>query len=176
MIQFPKRSLTAQTSWLTQKNINSILTDGNVPKEVDLLSVDIDGIDYWLWQAVEAINPRVVIMEYNASFGQNASVTIPYEKSFYRWDNNYDSNGWYYGASLAALTQLAEEKGYVLLACESTGVNVFFVRKDLVSDELPSQSVSQAFYPDKRRLAKANLDEQIKSVSRFQLVDVAKKA
>lgn len=172
MLENPERSLQAVSSWLTRENINSVLTEAKAPKEIDLLSVDIDGIDYWLWDAVKVINPRVVIMEYNASFGQENAVSIPYDESFYRWDNKNHPNGWYYGTSLAALSYLADLKGYALVACESTGVNVFFVRKELISDELPSQSVHDAFHPDKRRQHRASHEEQIASMSNFALVDV----
>ena len=91
----------------------------------DVLSVDIDGNDYWVLDALEAVRPRIVVVEYNASFGPERSVTIPYTRAFYGYRAH--SSGYYHGASLTALARLGERKGYVLAGCDSRGVNAFLV-------------------------------------------------
>jgi hypothetical protein len=109
---------------------------------VDILSIDVDGVDYWLWRAATAISPRIVIIEYNASFGPEASVTVPYEPEFDRTEKGV--NGHYHGASITALARLANQKGYVLLGCDRAGANAFFLRADLLNDSLYEVPPSRA--------------------------------
>lgn len=118
-------SINLQKEFITAENIEELFAKHNVPKEFDLLSIDIDGNDYWVWKAIENYSPRVVIMEYNACIPYNPAVTIPYKADFV-WDKTE-----YYGASLSALVELGNAKGYTLVATDSYGVNAFFVRNDL---------------------------------------------
>jgi hypothetical protein len=121
-----ERSLTIDGSLITAENIEHHLTRGGVPEEPDLLSIDIDGNDYWIWKAIIRFRPRVVVIEYNASLGRSARLAVPYEASL-RWDRTI-----YFGASLAAMEALGREKGYALVGCSLSGVNAFFVREDCV--------------------------------------------
>ena len=89
-------------SLVTKKNINKIIKK-NFKKEVDLLSIDIDGNDFWIWKEIKCINPRLVVIEYNSFFGSEISCTIPYNPKFI-WD--YKKKKSYYGASLKALEKL----------------------------------------------------------------------
>lgn len=162
-----KRVLIAEASWLTCENINDILKEKSIPNEFDLLSIDIDGVDFWLWKILEVSSPRVVVVEYNASLGPEEDLVIPYQDSFFRWDQRWHPNGWYYGASLAAWSKLADKKGYALLACESTGVNAFFVRRDLLTEDLPIQSVDNAYYPDLRRSVRGDWVYQLNSLRSY---------
>ena len=91
----------------------------------DLLSIDIDGNDYWVWNAIDG-QPRLVVIEYNSSFGPDRAVTIPYDPSFDRFQHH--PFGIYHGASIAALAKLGAAKGYALVGGDSNGVNAFFVR------------------------------------------------
>jgi hypothetical protein len=116
---------------VTPQNVIQIFSEYNVPDNFDLLSIDIDGMDYWVWKAIDrAYRPRIVVIEYNASCGPEAAVTIRYDP-FFVWDGTD-----YFGASLMALVRLAATKGYTLVHCEAQGVNAFFVRDDLL-DALP---------------------------------------
>jgi len=135
---------------VTVDNVNKVLRDNGFNREIDLLSIDIDGNDYWMWKAMTAIDPRVVVIEYNSSFGPERSVTVKYDENFDRF--NKHPSGFYHGASLAALTKLAHAKGYILVGCESSGANAFFVRKDLASGILPEVPVQQAYFPHLIRL------------------------
>lgn len=98
-------------------------------KNVDLLSIDVDGIDYWLWQAT-SFTPAVVVIEYNSNFGPDEAKTIRYDPNFTYKDG---PNGKYYGASAAALYKLGQAKGYRMVAF-TPRLNLFFVRKDLPWD------------------------------------------
>jgi len=128
-------------SVLTVENVNAVFKD--VPRIIDLLSVDVDGIDFWLWKALE-IESRVTVIEYNASFGDSLSVTVPYKPDFDRMT----IHPLYHGASLMALTRLAKAKGMKLVGCESTGLNAFFARRDLPLEEV---SVTEAFVEHRGR-------------------------
>ncbi|MFM6608172.1 MAG: hypothetical protein ACKPJO_23270, partial [Dolichospermum sp.] len=125
-------NLKAVNSFITKDNINQIISDNGIQGEIGLLSVDIDGNDYWVWQAIDCINPAIVISEYNFRFGANKAVTVPYDASFVRSKAHYSNI--YYGASLKALCILADKKGYAFVGCNSAGNNAFFVRKDLKPD------------------------------------------
>lgn len=120
--------LTAVPAFVTAGNINALLRENGVEGDIGLLSMDVDGNDYWIWRAIEAVSPRVVVCEYNAVFGGQHAITIPYDPSFSRMRAHYSKL--YFGASLGALRSLAAEKGYVFVGCNSAGVNAFFVRAD----------------------------------------------
>lgn len=123
-------NLKAEHAFVTSENINELITRNGISGDIGLLSVDIDGNDYWVWKAIDCISPRIVICEYNSLFGPTAKVTTPYAPDFVR--ENAHSSRVYYGASIAALSELAATKGYSLVASNSAGNNVFFVRNDLL--------------------------------------------
>lgn len=111
---------------VTAENINDLFTKYGVPNDFDVLSIDIDGNDFWVWKAIDpCYRPRVIIAEYNAAIPPHQSLSIAYDPK-HRWDRTD-----YFGASLLALAKLAEQRGYTLVYCESTGTNAFFVRNDL---------------------------------------------
>ncbi len=130
--KFLKSNNLAVQAWLDKENINSIIKKYIDVKSIDLLSIDIDGYDYWLWDAITCIEPRVVIMEYNATFGKK-SITLPYIENFIVSNYAHEPmhSYWYHGASLKALSKLGAKKGYVLIGTDNNGVNCFFVKKDL---------------------------------------------
>ena len=159
-------------AFVTRDNINGLLEDAGMKGEIDLLVIDIDGNDYWVWEAVEVIQPRVVVIEYNASFGSDQPVTIPYEANFDRMAAH--PSGFYHGASLVAMEFLGGRKGYGLVGCESNGVNAFFVRRDLIEEPLREVSAHDAFFPHYRRLQRGfSQDEQRKMVSQLPTIHVA---
>jgi hypothetical protein len=113
-------------AFITAENINDLLVAGGVTGTIDLLSLDIDGNDLWVWQAIGAIDPRVVVIEYNAAFGTDKSVSVVYDPAFERFAKH--PSGLYHGAALDALAAAGRKLGYVLIGCESAGVNAFFVK------------------------------------------------
>jgi hypothetical protein len=116
---------TVHREHITAENINALLHKYGVPPAFDLLSIDIDGNDYWVWQSM-VCRPRVVVIEYNAHFPPPERRVITYDPGFC-WSGTD-----YFGASLQALYELGERKGYTLLYCEQIGVNAFFVSTDLL--------------------------------------------
>jgi len=128
--------------FITAENINDLFIKYKVPEEFDLLSVDIDGNDYWVWEKLDhKYSPRVLVIEYNASIPPDRSLSIKYEPDF-RWDGTN-----YFGASIGALVKISEKKGYRLVVCDRNGVNAFFVRNDLIQDNFILHSPNELFYP-----------------------------
>jgi len=123
--------LEIRSAFVTAENINDLLLGVGFSGEIGLLSIDIDGNDYWVWKAITCVDPQVVVIEYNAVFGPGSAITIPYDPAFTRQDAHHS---WlYFGASLRALCRLAEAKGYAFVGCTSAGNNAYFVRKDLAA-------------------------------------------
>lgn len=109
-------------------NVETLFASAGVPVEPDVLSIDIDGNDWWVWREIRAYRPRVVVVEYNANLDTSPTVTLtkPYLE-----DSTWDETAWF-GASLGAYEMLARAKGYSLVHTETHGVNAFFVRDDLL--------------------------------------------
>ncbi|MBU4269312.1 hypothetical protein KJ644_02370 [Candidatus Dependentiae bacterium] len=120
--------------WVTAENINDIIKEAGITGTIDLLSLDIDGVDYWVWEKLEIVNPRVIVVEFNYVLDFERSITIPYKDNFVRKDFEDD----YYGASIQAFIKLADIKGYRLVAFNKYYFNAFFVKKDLGLDLLPT--------------------------------------
>jgi hypothetical protein len=137
--------VTIRRQFITAENINEVLQTEGFNGPIDVLSVDIDGNDYWVWKAIHQIEPRVVVIEYNASFGPKASVTIPYDSHFDAYKVHV--SGIFHGASLAALRRLGQSKGYALVGCDSRGVNAFFIRKELLPVGLRALDEEAAWFP-----------------------------
>ena len=140
--------LTAVGAFITCENANSLFLENGVSGEIGLLSIDIDGNDYWIWKAINVVNPVLVVIEYNSVFGAEHAVTIPYDPTFNRTKAHYSNLYW--GASLKALCQLAESKGYSFVGCNSAGNNAHFVRKDRVGD-IPVKSAADGYVESKFR-------------------------
>jgi hypothetical protein len=134
--------LTAVHSFITAENINSLLCANLPDRDVDLLSIDIDGNDYWVWKAIECISPKIVIVEYNSLFGPKHPLTIPYNPGFVRSQAHYSQL--YYGSSLTSLVQLGHAKGYSLVYANNAGNNAFFVRHDCCSNLSP-RTISECY-------------------------------
>ena len=138
------QQLTLKNTFITGENIEDLFRKGNVPTELDLLSIDIDGNDYWVWQAITNYRPRVVILEYNAIYPPESSWVMQYNPS-HQW--KYNSH---MGSSLKALEKLGDQKGYKLVACSFSGVNAFFVREDLLADHFCSPFSAENHYEPAR--------------------------
>ncbi|KAF0220662.1 MAG: NADH dehydrogenase subunit [Geobacteraceae bacterium] len=123
-------NLKAEHAFITKDNINDLIMRNGIRGDIGLLSVDIDGNDYWVWEAIDCISPRIVISEYNSLFGPIAKVTTPYDPAFVRDLAHFSKV--YYGSSITALDHLAKQKGYSLVGANTAGNNVFFVRNDLL--------------------------------------------
>jgi hypothetical protein len=115
-------------AFITAENINTLIEHGGVTGDIDLLSIDIDRNDYWIWKAISVIQPRVVVIEYNATLHPPLSLVVPYGP-----DRGWDGSN-YFGASLEALVRLGHGKGYKLVGCNFSGTSAFFVRGDITGD------------------------------------------
>jgi hypothetical protein len=140
-----RHNLKAECAFITRENIDSLIKGAGLDGDIGLLSVDIDGNDYWVLEAITCVQPRLLITEYNARFGPEAAVTVPYSANFQRTAAHHSNI--YYGASLAALASLAARKGYDLVGCNAAGNNAFFVRRDVRPASLPALTVRDAFVP-----------------------------
>ena len=143
-----KYDLTAACAFVTRDNINDILKDNGFVGEVGLLSVDIDGNDYWVTEAIDIIEPAILILEYNPIFGDMVPIVVPYDAEFSRFNAHY--SGLYFGASIGAMRQLAESKGYRFVGTCSNGINAFFLREDLFKHVEPKLKNIKA-YPSRHR-------------------------
>ena len=135
-------STMIKKEFITAENINQLFEKYAVPELFDLLCIDIDGNDYWVWMSLDnRYAPRVVVVEYNASIPPQESKAIAYDPQF-RWDGSD-----YFGASLLALTKLASAKGYTLVGCDRQGVNAFFVRNDLIQGSFVPSDIKTLYRP-----------------------------
>ena len=165
-------------AFVTRDNINDLLRENGVTGEIGLLSIDIDGNDFWIWRAIEVITPIIVVIEYNHRFGQQAAVTIPYKEKFDRTKTAHAPI--YFGASLQALCWLAHRKGYVFVGCSSNGVNAFFVRRDKLPQNIRELSPEEGYFAGKFSetfdengiCIKRDRDEEKELVLKQDLVDV----
>jgi hypothetical protein len=133
--------LTALNAFITAENINTLIgEDGGITGEIDLLSIDIDGNDYWVWKAITVIRPRVVIIEYNAKFPPPCEWVIEYAPS-YVWEGADKQ-----GASLKSYELLGRELGYTLVATDLSGTNAFFVKDALCHDLFPQPATAENHY------------------------------
>jgi hypothetical protein len=172
-------NLKAVEAFITKDNVNDLFRKNGLQGEIGLLSIDIDGNDYWVWQAIDSVNPAIVVAEYNHRFGKDKAVTVPYDEKFFRTDAHYSNV--YFGASLRALVNLGKQKGYDFVGCNKIGANAFFVREDLRPDYIQELSVEEGFVAGKiresrdknGRLSFLSPEEEKKLISSLPLVDVS---
>ena len=148
-----EKRLILMKHFFNKENINKLLAQYEVPEEPDLLSIDIDSNDYWLWEAYEG-NARVIIIEYNPKIMPDHEWIMAYDPN-----RNFDKND-YHGASLKSLAILGEKKGYDLVSCTLSGANAIFVRKDLTMGKFdtyisPETAAVKHFEPARYYICKA---------------------
>lgn len=154
-----------QHAWVSPENVNELLESNGYTGEIDLLSLDMDGVDYWVWKGIESVNPRVVVLEYNHALGPDLSLTTPNRADFVWRGNEVSVQRYrgskaiktlmgkeiaertdnYYGASLAAFVKLGKQKGYRLVGCESCEINAFFIREDIGEAIFPEVATAACF-------------------------------
>lgn len=176
--EFWRHDLVAKQSFITRENIQALLAESGFGADLGVLSIDIDGNDYHVWQAIEAFRPRIVACEYNSVFGPVDTITVPYQADFQRTAAHHSNMYW--GASIAALAHLASTKGYSLVGGNSTGLNAFFVRNDLVDGNLtvctPAEAHVVSLYRESRDAqGKPNWlsgDARLKAIAGLPVIDV----
>jgi hypothetical protein len=155
-------------AWIDCENVNELIDGAGFSGDVDLFSLDMDGVDYWIWDALKVVSPRVMVVEYQSMWGANRSVTVPYSKEFSRTNLNPD----YFGASLSAFNCLANKKGYRLVGCNTLCFNAFFVRND-VACPFPTIPVRDCFFH--HRLSKEHLDDYSARMKNYPWVEIDEK-
>lgn len=171
-----RHDLTAVRAFIDADNINQLIEDAGFGGPIGILSVDIDGNDYWVWRAIKACDPIIVICEFNATFG-TSPVTVPYIPDFQRTEQHHSNLYW--GASVGALCNLAKEKGYSFIGCNNAGNNAYFVR-DTHMAPLKALTAQQGFVPAKFRegraedgsLTYAGEQERREAIGEMQVFDV----
>jgi hypothetical protein len=139
-LAFASYRVQVLNQYVSAANADAMITDLVGTEELDLLSIDTDTIDYWIWQAIKTVKPRLVVIEYNATWPPYIRKTVAYDPNMV-WDGTNFS-----GASLGALEAIAREKGYCLVGCSLAGVNAFFVREDLVADKFCAPFTAENHY------------------------------
>lgn len=172
-----KYDLNPVTSFITKENINEIIRNAGIEGEIGILSVDIDGNDYWVLDSIDCVNPQILIVEYNSLFGPTAKITVPYDENFVRTNKHYSNL--YYGASISAITELANKKGYALVGSNKFGNNLFFVREDYQSIEnqvSPVDAYSKSKFRESRdesgNLTYLSHEQGLKLIAECDVVDI----
>ena len=129
--------------WVTSDNVNQVIMENGFSGDIDLLSIDIDGVDYWIWDAINCMQPRVVIVEYQCIWGPEKSVTVPNSPDFK--PEYHGRFGIYSGASLAAFVKLGKRKGYRLVGCSRYGYNAFFIQNGIGEEFFPEIPAKDCF-------------------------------
>lgn len=174
-----RHDLTAVGAFICAENINDLLVNHGFSGQIGLLSIDIDGNDYWVWQRIEVVSPIIVVVEYNSVFGPDRAITVPYDPKFVRSRAHYSHLYW--GASLKALDLVARSKGYSLVGSNAAGNNAFFVREDRLGDLKPL-SVADAYVESRFRegrnpdgsLSFVSGSDRIKVIEHLPVYDVEK--
>lgn len=169
--------LTAVNRFIDRDNINQIFTENGFNGEIGMLSIDIDGNDYWVWEAIDSVNPVMIVVEYNSIFGSEYAVSIPYDPDFQRTQAHYSNLFW--GASLKAMYLLAQKKGYAFVGCNSNGNNAHFIRIDKVGN-IPVKTVEEGYVESRFResrdqdgnLTLLNGKQRIEAIREKQVIDV----
>jgi hypothetical protein len=173
-----RSQVTAVSTFVTRENVRPIVEPFVGTGGLGLLSMDIDGVDYWVLEQLLSLDPALVIVEYNALFGDVAPVSVPYSAEFDRRDPAYHNI--YYGAGLAAFQHLIGGHGFSLVGCNTAGNNAFFVRSDRLGD-VPARTVAEAYRPrrfvehrgvDGTLTGTADRGRQLQDVQRLPLIDV----
>lgn len=174
-----RHSIDARSVFVTRDNINAAIAEAGISGDIGLLSIDIDGNDYWVLEALDVVSPRILIVEYNSTFGPDATVSVPYDPGFDRTKAHYSNLYW--GASLAALCLAAGGKGLAFIGANSAGNNAFFVRRDVLGD-LPELTPPQGFVDARFRESRdrgghltyiGGREARIAAIADQPLVDVA---
>ena len=172
-----QHDLKTECAFIDENNINDLIQKNGITGDIGLLSIDIDGNDYWVWKAISIISPRIIVCEYNSLWGDEFAVTTPYAPAFERNKAHYSNL--YFGASIAALVNLGIMKGYSLIGSNTAGNNIFFVRNDLINN-LRIQTTREAYIKAKFSEARdqfgnltfLNFEDRLKEIKELPIVDI----
>ena len=167
-------------AFVTAENADQLITGNGFSGDLGLLSIDVDGVDYWIWNSITSVNPAIVVMEFNALFGPDATVTVPYDPSFVDAESHWSRV--HFGASLGALAHLGKERGMRLVGISSNAANAFFVRDDLADDTLREVTPQECWRaprfltsrnPDATLSRIRSIPNRLEAIADLPLVDVS---
>jgi hypothetical protein len=144
-----KFELTAKAAFIDRENINALLSIPDMDPAVGILSIDLDGNDYWVLERINVVSPTILIVEYNSVFGDDRCLTIPYDAAFRRTRAHHSNLYW--GASLPAFRRLCEARDYAFVGCNSAGNNAYFVRRDKLNGTVREMPLRGGFVASKFR-------------------------
>lgn len=147
-----RQDLIAKPAFITRENINDLISSSGFTGDVGLLSIDLDGNDYWVWEAIDVVRPIICICEYNAVFGDVYPISTPYDPNFQRTQAHFSNL--YFGASIEAIRLLGERKGYRFIGTTSAANDAFFVREDYAKHFIDSSLRSIKSLPSRAREAR----------------------
>ncbi len=136
-----RNNIKSINAWITKENIDELVSSYGA-QGLGILSIDIDGNDYWIWEAIKSVDPWIVIVEWNALFGPKKKITVPYRADFDRTAAHHSNQ--FYGASLSALDSLAKSRGFSLVGVNSAGNNAYFIKTQRLG-ELKETSPDEAY-------------------------------
>ena len=163
--RFHTERVIPRHAWVTRENINALLTEGRLEGEIDFLSIDIDGNDIWIWEAIQQVSARIVVIEFNQIYGIDDALATPYDPEF----NRRQYKSLYFGASLPAVVNMGRRLGYRLVAVEPRGVNAFLLRDD-VAPRIPEVDAITAM---PHRHARAGSVQRFAAGRNLELVEVS---
>lgn len=173
-----RANLKAVCACIQKDNVNQLFAENGFTGDLGLLSVDIDGNDYWVWQAIEVVRPVIVVAEYNATFGSRRAVSVPYDPKFYR--TRAHASNLYWGTSLKALELVGKEKGYAFVGTNAAGNNAYFVRRDRLGQlseiDVETGYTSSCFRESRGPSGELTFltgDDRLRAIADMPLVDVA---
>lgn len=133
-------------SWVTRDNINETILSNGFQGPIDLLSIDIDGNDYHILEAINVIHPRVIVCEIQSCIPLDKAITIPYKEDFYCWNKPYPESE-FRSMSMYAANKLLKSKGYRLVASHRFGFNLIFIKNGEGENEFPEINLETARGP-----------------------------
>jgi len=175
-----KHELEAVQCFITRDNINNVILNSKInKKKIGILSIDIDGNDYWVWEKINAIDPLIVIVEYNSTFGEKYKISIPYNENFNRSKAHYSNLYW--GASIEAFKFLANKKGYNFFSTNSAGNNAYFIKENIFEKldiNLKKNVFRSKFRESRDKTGKKtfeNFNDRLKIIGHLKVEDVETK-
>ncbi|MAJ29262.1 hypothetical protein CBD41_07560 [bacterium TMED181] len=159
---------------VSPENADGLISEMLLGRDVNVISIDVDGWDFWIWNALASYRPAVFVIEVNASFGSEASVTIPYSYSALGHDPyHHEFRGWHHGASVSAMVALGKRLGYSLVHIESSGTNAFFVHNEAMNSSLKEIEPQQAWRPHQFRSRRHSPEKQEEILSGTPVIKIS---
>ncbi len=175
-----RHNLRAINEFINIKNVNEIIKKNIKEEEIGLLSLDIDGNDYWILNEINTINPTIVVCEFNSVFGDIHKITSIYDENFKRSEKHYSNL--YFGCSIQALISLMKDKKYTFLGTSSQGINAFFIKEEQYK-YIEKKIVNKNFHPSNVREARdknfqlnyKNIIDNLNLIIDMEVYDIEKK-